>query len=639
MATANIKKLPATPTAHSSSPSISSPARSYKPPPARSTPSARSSTPSKDRDTDKPSLPSKSDLAALKSSSSSSSNHAAHPASTTIATNSAIPSPKPGSPFSAKAVARRRSTLITSPTDLSESDLDLAAEMAELKHKLVEAEAKNSTLAEGSSKQIKALQARINSTLTEQTRLEELLAAKTDAVETLENDLKELQRAKRDQEKLFESERVAFLNEKDELSEKEEAQTQIIQRLKQALNTRERIPSDVPDTAEAKSEEDAPIVSPRAMTQKDKAIESLRAELTEAQNRFSEALKLEERKLQDATDQLSELRKANAKLQEENESFQLLLGHATVSGDIRNGFLGQYTDYSISSSPSKDTPSLGSTLAEEIESASQREDQDEYKKLEIENKSLKDENKAMALYINTMIERLLNSNQEGILDRTPAPEKALPPVPTQENAPPAGLNRSRSMLAKRPPIRASMPPPPRSPAFEEEDAISPIKRSHTVQISGMVSPGGHRRSRSDAAGSPASPTGNYSLVNNMYRATDGTSPPIKQTTFYTGPRFGGAGPLSPTTRGASSSNSSDNGEGKDRDHTLSGQMTGKTLRPLRLVDGTAPPPKGSGGQTPRKASENRQSWIGGWFSKGSQPIVPPEPSPALTPSASTSSVE
>ncbi|KAK6359820.1 hypothetical protein TWF696_000955 [Orbilia brochopaga] len=634
MATANIKKLPATPTAHSSS----SPARSYKPPSARSTPSARSSTPSKDRDTDKPSSTApKSDLAALKSrdTHSTTTTAGANTASSTATTSSAHHSSKP---FSAKAVARRRSTLITSPTDISESELDHAAEMAELKQKLVEAEAKNSSLADASSKQIKALQARINSTLSEQTRLEELLAAKTDAVETLENDLKELQRAKRDQEKLFEAERVAFLNEKDELSEKEEAQTQIIQRLKQALNSRERISTDVPDTADAKSEEDAPIVSPRAMTQKDKAIELLRAEMTEAQNRFSEALKLEERKLQDATDQLSELRKANAKLQEENESFQLLLGHATVSGDIRNGFLGQYTDYSISSSPSKDTTSLGSTLAEEIESASQREDQDDIKKLEIENKSLKDENKAMALYINTMIERLLNSNQEGILDRTPAPEKALPPVP-QENAPPAGLNRSRSMLAKRPPIRASMPPPPRSPAFEEEDAISPIKRSHTMQISGMTSPG-HRRTRSDAAGSPASPTGNYSLVNNMYRgATDGTSPPTKQTTFYTGPRFGGAGPLSPTTRGASSSNSSDNGEGKDHNHTLSGQMTGKTLRPLRLVDGTVPPPKHSGGQTPRKASENRQSWIGGWFSKPSQPQAQPEPSPALTPSASTSSVE
>src|SRR4051794_32887871 len=135
-------------------------------------------------------------------------------------------------------------------------------------------------------------------------------------------------------------------------------------------------------------EEELPPISPRATAQKDKVIEALKAELTEAQNRFTEALKLEEHKLQDAVDQLSELRKANAKLQEENESFQLLLGQATMNGDIRNGFLGQYTDDSVASSPSKETaPSLGSTLAEEMESASQKEGQDEYKKLEAENKT------------------------------------------------------------------------------------------------------------------------------------------------------------------------------------------------------------------------------------------------------------
>ncbi|EWC46493.1 hypothetical protein DRE_04216 [Drechslerella stenobrocha 248] len=614
MATANLKKQPATP-------SLSSPARSYKPPAAtRSFPTARSSTPSKDRDTDKHHM--KVDPSAPKAKDQ-----------TTTATTTAS---KQGSPFSAKAVARRRSTIIAIPPDASDAELEAAAEMAELKQKLVEAEAKHSSLEENTNKQFKALQARLNATLSEQARLEELLAAKTDASESLENDLKELQRAKRDQEKLFEAERAAFLNDKDEMSEKEEAQTQIIQRLKQALNSRERIPSDVPDTADDKPEADAPIVSPRVTTQKDKAIESLRAELTDAQNRFTEALKLEERKLRDATDQLEELRKTNAKLQEENESFQLLLGHATVSGDIRNGFLGHYADYSASSSPSKDTPSLGSTLAEEMESANQREDLDDYKKLEGENKSLKDENKAMALYINTMIERLLNSNQEGILDRTPAQDKALPPVPMDETIQPVGLGRSRSMLAKRPPIRASMPPPPRSPAFEEEEeAISPIKRSQTMQPSGVASPG-HRRTQSDATKSPLSPTGNYNLVNNLYRP-DVSSPSIKQTTFYTGPRFG-TGPLSPTTRGASSSNSSDNGENKDHSHTLSGQMTGKTLRPLRLVDGAPPTPKESGGQTPRKVS-NRQSWIPGWFNKGGQqpPLTPVEPT--LTPAASNSSVE
>ncbi|KAF3285383.1 hypothetical protein TWF173_011408 [Orbilia oligospora] len=600
MATANVKKQPPTPT-------TSSPARSYKPPGAArsSIPSVRSNTPSKERDTIHHSTTDK------------------KPGTPTTTS----PATRTGSPFSAKAVARR-STIITSPTsDLTDSQLENAVAMEDLKKKVAETEAKNLAMEEDFAKQIKALQARIDEASAEQSKLEDQLAGRTDAAETLENDLKELQRAKRDQEKLFEAERTAFMTEKDEMSEKEEAQTQIIQRLKQALNSRDKPSSDVPDTVEGTG-------------QKDKIIESLRIELAEAQTRFSEALKLEERKFQDATDQLAELRKSNAKLQDENESFQLLLGQATMNGDIRNGFLGQHIEDSDSSSQTKQE-SLGSTLAEEIESASQKEEQDDYKKLENEIKSLKDQNKAMTLYINTMIERLLDSNQENILDRTPANEKALPPVP-QESLPPVIPQRSKSIFVKRPPIRASMPPPPRSTGVEEDDMISPITRRQTMHITSSTFTPGHRRSQSDTK-SPTSPPANYSLVNPMYRMDGDSSPPAK-TTFYTGPRFGN-GPLSPGARGpASSSNSSESGEATPRDpndpnhHTLSGQMTGKTLRPLRLVEGPAPPKP----STPRNVSGNRTSWMGGWFSKGGAGGVPngvEDPAKPLTPAASTSSVE
>ncbi|KAK6542941.1 hypothetical protein TWF694_006879 [Orbilia ellipsospora] len=621
MATANVKKLPPTPT------TTSSPARSsYKSPAStsRSTPTtaARSNTPSKDRDTDKTGA-----------------------TSTKAREGSPLTSPKSGtnSPFSAKAVARRSTQISTPPADMTESQLENAAEIGQLRQKLTEAESKALALEDDFSKQKKTLQARMQArmdeALSEQSKLEELLAGRTDAVETLENELKELQRAKRDQEKLFEAERAALMTEKEEMMEKEEAQGQIISRLKQAL--KEKPSSDVPDTADSKSEQDVPVVSPRTDGHKDKVIESLRAELAEAQVRFTEALKLEERKQQDAADQLSELRKNNAKLQDENESFQLLLGQATMNGEIRNGFLGQWAEDSASSSPSKETaPSLSSTLAEEIESASQKEENDELRKLKQENKEMKDQNKAMTLYINTMIERLLNSNQESVLDRTPGSDKALPPVP-QETSPAvtspqsAGLGRSKSLLNKRPPIRASMPPPPRKQLEEEDEVISPIQRSQTMHVGAMPS-GGHRRTRSDVA-SPTSPNANY-----MYQAG---SPPSKQTTFYTGPRFG-AGPLSPT-KGASSSNSSDNGESinsKDHHdanhHTLSGKMEGKTLRPLRLVDGAPPPSKTASPQTPRNVSGNRNSWMPGWFSKQPTPTEATiAEAPKLTPTASTSSVE
>ena len=179
MATANVKKQPPTPT-------TSSPARSYKPPGAArsSIPSVRSNTPSKERDTIHHSTTDK------------------KPGTPTTTS----PATRTGSPFSAKAVARR-STIITSPTsDLTDSQLENAVAMEDLKKKVAEAEAKNLAMEEDFAKQIKALQARIDEASAEQSKLEDQLAGRTDAAETLENDLKELQRAKRDQEKLFEAE-------------------------------------------------------------------------------------------------------------------------------------------------------------------------------------------------------------------------------------------------------------------------------------------------------------------------------------------------------------------------------------------------------------------------------------------------
>src|SRR6266513_5730514 len=62
----------------------------------------------------------------------------------------------------------------------------------------------------------------------------------------------------------------------------------------------------------------------KLILQKDKVIESLRLELAEAQIKLVESDNLGGTRLQDLERQLLETRMANARLMEDNESFQLL---------------------------------------------------------------------------------------------------------------------------------------------------------------------------------------------------------------------------------------------------------------------------------------------------------------------------
>src|SRR5690349_19088561 len=81
----------------------------------------------------------------------------------------------------------------------------------------------------------------------------------------------------------------------------------------------------------------SPVPPNSLLLQKDKLIESLRLELAEAQIRLAEADHLEGTKLQQLEQQLLEVRMTNARLMEDNESFQLLLSSAALNGDFPRG--------------------------------------------------------------------------------------------------------------------------------------------------------------------------------------------------------------------------------------------------------------------------------------------------------------
>lgn len=289
--------------------------------------------------------------------------------------------------------------------------------------------------------------------------------------------------------------------------------------------------------------------------QKDMVIESLRLELAEAQIRLVEMENMGGDKMRDLDRTLLETRMTNARLMEDNESFQLLLGEKTLNGDFtKNEFMQGPAIMNGGSG-------LGS-LAEELESA--EGESENYRRLEAESKTLKDQNKALTLYIEKIISRVLqHDNFETILDQKPEStsttsktrgdtQKDLPPPPPKDNAAPSVLKRAMSVvggprrqrpasqvITSIPAASAEEPTPkarPQSQTFTSapaalpkpnEDQFTapriPLTRNPSLSSRGM----GHRRTQSEKSDIvPTAPTA-AAVVNQMYR---GPSPSNSQLT-------------------------------------------------------------------------------------------------------------
>ncbi|KAL7267607.1 hypothetical protein RUND412_009802 [Rhizina undulata] len=546
------------------------------------------------------------------------------------------------SPLSARSAVKRP------PSDSVSSDAELehAALFEELRSKLAKTESTAEADKEEFSKQLKAVQMRLDEALSEQAKLEEVAHVKDETIETLEMQVKELTRAKRDQENIYEAERIAAAQEKEEMLDREEELNVIIQRLKDQLAQRDKNSDFDAFTARSYSDADeslsfapsnpssAPVPNNNLLLQKDKLIESLRLELAEAQIRLAEADHLGGTKLHQLEQQLLETRMTNARLMEDNESFQLLLSSAALNGDFPRGdyLTNAFSEVDpepesvivkkVQGSPRNSislASTLASNLAEELEEANHAESE-KYKRLEHELKSLKDSNKAMSLYINNIIERILqHKDSEAILDKTISPKEQKAPLPAEKDEPqPTGfLSRTRSLAVGR--KRAS--PPPSGGA---------LQRSQSLRSPTNV----HKRSQSET--SPAY-TGT-TMVNSIYPNRTSSMFPAGQNEHYNARR--GNRPRD------SSSTSVDSGVSDEvrlssppaltihtNVHTSTvGPIAGNKLRPLRLVQENAPnalmsPVSGglrkiSGDykeddehdKKDRRQSK-RSSWMG-WFGRG-----------------------
>lgn len=257
--------------------------------------------------------------------------------------------------------------------------------------------------------------------------------------------------------------------------------------------------------------------------QKDKLIESLRLELAEAQIKLVESENQGGGRLQGVERLLMEARMANARLMEDNESYQLLLQEKTLKGDF-----GQ-SDFSyMGSSVNQDALNAlegntgRSSLADELSDADRVEGEDH--RTDPELKNLREQNKALTLYINKIIERLLQHQDfESILDQSDDIKPAVPDKDKDLPAPPheRSLSNGAALLQRAMTITSTGPTRPRQRPFSVIADHTDPDKAPSIPIGNLGRSASTRRSR------PQSDqyTGAASLVSQMYRGPDAPGSP------------------------------------------------------------------------------------------------------------------
>ncbi|EMC95859.1 hypothetical protein BAUCODRAFT_45148, partial [Baudoinia panamericana UAMH 10762] len=392
---------------------------------------------------------------------------------------------KHGAPVSARTAATARKQQ-SSDSDATVDDVraEMQAKLDELHDRLQQAE----VVHVDSQKQAAFLQRRLNETLKDQAMLEEAAHEHVERIEELEHERKEGLRARREMEQIFEAERAATIKEREEAAVREEDLQISLQRMKEALAQRELRagledggrPSMSRNSSFRRSENSSPNPdggngtgqfappaslqrsdsrsSSRLVMHKDKIIESLRLELAEAQIKLVDVENLGGGALQQLQRDLYDAKIQNARLMEENESFQLLLSEKTLNGDLAaHSDLLRLPSHTGSSRPGSSNNRVANSGSGMMTKSG---DGVLTKRLQAEIQSLKDQNKALTVYINNIISRLLQHEnlaeqilskaQEEAGGRPAGVAEQTPPPPSvaavEQQAPQGFLQRARSVM-------------------------------------------------------------------------------------------------------------------------------------------------------------------------------------------------
>lgn len=547
---------------------------------------------------------------------------------------------------------------------------EAVAAIDDLKERLTQAQ----NAGEVQRRQAEVLQKRLDEALAEQAKLEERVHEQEELVETLRNEKREATRRIHELEGIYEAERGAMVREKEEFSNREEEMQAVIQRLKDSLANRTNGEEEArPSRQSTHSPADGGFAPPaslqrsdsrnnsKLLLQKDKLIESLRLELAEAQIKLVESENQGGGRLQEVEKLLIETRIANARLLEETESYQMLLQERTLNGDFKSDFGHASGTAGVSSNQDAlnalegrvgDCPDgAGTSLADELSEANINEEGG-FRKLELELRSAKDENKALTLYIEKIIGRLLQRNDfQDILDESPdAPDskpantnKELPPPPAAPG--PSLLQRAKTIamgraapaagdaVAKPRPRPMSFMPTSTNSAHANPDTAPSIPigltRGSSVRrggrpMSDQYTPGSvvHQMYRGDSASGPLSPS---SRTSQTFFSSAGSPGP--RTPSSSIPHMSASGNF-PGMRSETSSTSGDSIHGTPVTDAASIHTSSNS--PPRASSEKATTFSGGGPRPLRLVQENkdiksaetankRASWIGWPFGKRDEP--------------------
>lgn len=602
-------------------------------------------------------------------------------------------------PMSARAAARkpaiRGNSGSSGPSKATDSsyDDDSRAEHAQLVEELRQQVQKAEIASEQYQKELEILQMRLDEAVGERNILEDQVSQKDTEAEAVHAETKDIMRQKKELEQAHNTEKAMMLKEREERVNREQELQGIIKRLNETIRQKEMrtyvdgdrpvmsrsgiyalittqdyqlIESPASFRSRASPDLDPGQFAPSAqlerspsrnnsklLLQKDKMIESLRLELAEVQIKVAEIEHLGDGRLQEIEKQLLDTRMANARLMEDNESFQLLLSEKTLKGD-----------FTTESRP--ETAAGMGTLADELEFAGdggEGERSEAYKKLEAELKSCRDSNKALTLYIDKIIGRLLQhegfehiilGNDEQPKIPTKLTDKALPPPPPGEQGP-SFLQRARSVVAGK---TGRPPPKPRPMSYMPSTTaeVAPTAHENPETAPSIPLTRGHRRSRSDQAtenpvaaaivgqmrrGSPLrtssggptspgiSPSMSPSMSSNRSPFILSGNPPNSRVTSGSGPPTGERSSrtnsmLSEHSGEVNSQDTASPPREKQGPNALPGAvMKQNQLRPLRLVrENTLL----EDDEAARKKA-NRGSWMPTWFNRAggveNEPMKPP----------------
>lgn len=266
------------------------------------------------------------------------------------------------------------------------------------------------------------------------------------------------------------------------------------------------------------------------------------------------------RRVQELERSLLDTRMTNARLMEDIDSYQLLLSEKTLNGDLaRNDIFRSASPMDVQQTPPRSKPST--SLADELSSAAEEaeeplpEQHDQNRRLQSEISALKDQNKALTLYVNKIIERILQhqggyenilSNQDeddaqvgegaiaaGINRPMPPPpnkDKDLPPPPAKETGAQglSLLQRAKSVAygtaAAKPRGRPMSYAPTSDPSHREQRSMTenidtapsiPLQRSASKRMS--IDMAAKRRSMAVPSSSEWNSSAAAQVVGNMYR--------------------------------------------------------------------------------------------------------------------------